>query len=129
MSEQPESPDLSSAAVAKAIAALTVTRSPEYRTIYSNVVRPRVGNGDITLIFSRLTHAPHILANAQIVEEQVEVVMSWIHLKMFEQTLRMLVDAIDQEVGDIPLPAGFKLDPEAQHAVVRTLGLGPPAKK
>jgi hypothetical protein len=127
---QPTTPELSqSDLLSKLSAALTVTRSADYKQIYSNAFRTRIGNGDITIIFSRLTHSPSLAAATDILEEQVEITMTWSQLKMFETTLRILVDALDQEVGEIQLPTGFKPNPEGQRSVIRTLGYSPPANK
>jgi hypothetical protein len=126
-SSQPSQPELR--ALAQLISNLTVTRSADYRTIYSNVFRTRVGNGDVTVIFSRLTHNPSITAAGDVIEEQVEIVMTWSQLKMFAQALRTLVDVIDQEVGEIEIPSGFRLNPEAQRSAIRTLGYRSPPKK
>jgi hypothetical protein len=124
-------PDLSNMSVdlVKQIAALSVTRSAEYRSIYSDIFRARIGSGDATLIFSRLTHSPSIAAAGNVIEEQVEVVMSWPHLKMLEHTLRNLVDAIEQEIGEIKLPAAFNPNLEAQRIAIRSLGLSSSTKK
>jgi hypothetical protein len=119
MAEPQKSPAL---ALAEAIANLAVTRSAEYRTIYSNVFRPRIGNGDVTLIFSKLDHAPSLAANANVLEEQVEIVMAWSQLKMLTLTLNSIVNALEQEVGEVKIPTSFKIDLENQRAVIRTLG-------
>lgn len=116
-------------ALAQLISNLAVTRSADYKTIYSNVFRSRVGNGDVTIIFSRLAHNASITAAGDVIEEQVEIVMSWSQLKMFAQALHTLVDAIDQEVGEIQIPSNFKLSVEAQRSAIRTLGYRSPAKK
>jgi hypothetical protein len=126
-SSQSSQPELR--ALAQLISNLTVTRSADYRTIYSNVFRTRVGNGDVTVIFSRLTHNPSITAAGDVIEEQVEIVVTWSQLKMFAQALRTLVDVIDQEVGEIEIPSSFRLNPEAQRSAIRTLGYRSPAKK
>jgi hypothetical protein len=115
--------------IAKQLAALTVTRSGDYKTIYSDVFRTRIGSGDVTLIFSKLTSSPNIAAIADIVEEKAEIVMSWPQLKMFEQVLRAIVDAVEQEIGKIPIPAAFKVDPEANRTVIQNLGLSSGDKK
>ena len=116
-------------ALAQLISNLTVTRSADYKTIYSNAFRSRVGNGDVTVIFSRLAHNASITAAGDVIEEQVEIVMSWSQLKMFAQALHTLVDAIDQEVGEIQIPSNFKLSIEAQRSAIRTLGYRSPPKK
>jgi len=126
-SSQSSQPELR--ALAQLISNLTVTRSADYRTIYSNVFRTRVGNGDGTVNISRLTHNPSITAAGDVIEEQVEIVMTWSQLKMIAQALHTLVDAIDQEVGEIQIPSNFRLNPEAQRSAIRTLGYRSPAKK
>jgi hypothetical protein len=116
--------------VAKLVAAgkLTFTRSADYKTISSNVFRPRIGNGNIAIVCCRTTHTPGIEISANIIEEQIEITMSWTELKMLEQTLRAIVDALDHEVGEIPTPTSFKINPEGQRAAARGLGFPPPAK-
>jgi hypothetical protein len=111
------------AKLAPPLAALTVTRSNEYRTIYSNFYRTRIGANEITMTFSRISHAPSILAPANIIEEQTEIVMGWPQLKMLAQTLREIVEAFEKEVGTIPLPLVFRPNLEGQRQAVRTLGL------
>jgi hypothetical protein len=115
--------------IAEQLAGLTFTRSPDYKTIYSNLFRTRIGNGDITLVCSRITHAPSLKAAANIVEEQVEVVMSWPQLKMLEQMLRSLVDTLEQEIGEIQIPTSYTPNPEGQRAAIRSLGFPSLAKK
>jgi hypothetical protein len=123
---QPLSPD--EAAQAQLIANLTFTRAADYKTIYSNVFRTRVGNGDITIVFSRATHVPSLAVQGNIIEEQVEIVMSWQQLKMLQEGLRAPVDGIDKEVGEITLPTVFKKNIDAR-AVIRGLGYPPPPTK
>jgi Protein of unknown function (DUF3467) len=130
MSEEQKSPATPTPAdLAQLAANLTFTRSAEYKVVYSNIFRTRVGPGEITIVFSRATHAPGIGVGANIVEEQVEVVLSWPQLKMFELALRSVVDAIEQEVGEIPIPNAFTVNPEGQRSVIRTLGFPSPTKK
>jgi hypothetical protein len=111
---------------------LTVTRSPAYRTIFSNVFRTRLGAGEVTLIFSRLAHRPSIAAAVDSIEEEVEIVMSWPQLKMFIKTLQGVVEAIDSEVGEIKVPANFQSNLDANAASQRQavrLVYGETAKK
>jgi hypothetical protein len=107
---------------------LSITRSIDYKSIYSNIFKTRIGNGEITIIFSRITHAPSIApAEGNIVEEQLEIVMAWPQLKMFVLHLTGLVNAVEAELGSIPVPEAFRqslrANPDAQRNVVRTLGL------
>jgi hypothetical protein len=132
MPKRPKASDFSQMAppdIAEKLAKLITIRSPEYKTLYSNIFRPRVGAGDITIIFSKLTHSPSLMAVADVVEEQVEVVMSWPQLKMFTETLSTLVEAIDEEIGEIKLPTGFKPNIERQREAIRSMGYPPSAKK
>lgn len=107
--------------------ALSVVRSDEYRTVFSDLYRVRLGNGDLTLIFSKLTHTPSISAEPDILEEQVEIVMTWSTIKMLQLHLASLIGGIEQELGSIPVPTAFlantNLTPTAQRAVVRGFGL------
>jgi hypothetical protein len=105
------------------IANLAITRSPDYKSVYSNLFRTRVGAGEIVVIFSRITHTPSIVAAGNVLEEQVEVIMPWPQLKMFAQTLSTIVDAIDEEVGEIPTPTAFSVSVEGQRGAVKSLGL------
>jgi Protein of unknown function (DUF3467) len=106
---------------------LSITRSNDYKTIYSNLFKTRVGNGEVTIIFSKITHAPSMTAEGNIVEEQSEIVMSWPQMKMFAIHLTGLVNAVERELGNIPIPEAFRQSvrshPDAQQTVVRTLGL------
>jgi hypothetical protein len=108
--------------IAEQLASLTFTRSPDYKTIYSNLFRTRIGNGDITIVCSRTTHTPSLRAPANVIEEQVEVVMSWPQLKMLEQMLRSLVDTLEQEIGEIQIPKAYNTNPEGQRAAILALG-------
>jgi Protein of unknown function (DUF3467) len=124
MAEEQISPE-----IVQQLAGLSFTRSPDYKTIYSNLFRTRIGSGDISIVFSRNTHTPSLTATANIVEEQVEVVMSGPQLKMLEQMLHTLVDTLEQEVGEIQIPMAFKTNLEAQRAAIRSLGFPSLAKK
>jgi hypothetical protein len=107
------------------LASLEVTRSADYKAVYSNVYRSRLGAEEITLIFGRLRHAPSIMADVSILEEEAEVIMTWSQLKMLAQTLSSTIDALEQEIGEVKIPKNFKIDMERQRAVVRSLGLNP----
>lgn len=115
--------------IAKLLAGLTFTRSSEYKVVFSNAFRTRVGTGDITLIFSRVTHTPSVAIAGTIIEEQVEIAMSWPQLKQLAMALTSIVNAIEQEVEEIQVPMAFKIDPEAQRVVIRGLGFPSRTKK
>jgi hypothetical protein len=132
--QQPATPPSPAEMIELAAANLVFTRSADYKTIYSSVVRTRIGNGDVSIVFSKTTHAPSAAFNANIIEEQVEVVMSWVQAKMFKEVLVSLLQAVDEEIGEIPIPSAFKIDKAVQRAAVQGLGLGfsapapPPSK-
>jgi len=110
-------------------AGITFARSADYRTIFSNITRTRIGNGEVTLIFSRVAHAPNNpAAVGSVIEDQVEIVLTWIQLKIFNDQLTAVVMAIDEEVGEIKLPMAIKTYPEVQRTNVRSLGFPPPNK-
>jgi hypothetical protein len=108
---------------------LLVTPSILSSGLHVDIFRTRIGNGDVAIVFARTTHTPSLTATANVVEEQVEVVMSWPQLKMFEQMLHAIVDAIDQETGEIQIPRAFVPNLEAQRAAVQSLGFPSPTAK
>jgi hypothetical protein len=106
---------------------VSFTRSDEYKTVFSNFFRIRVGLGEITLIFSKIAHTPGILAEPNVVEEQMEVALTWSSIKMLQLHLSSLISGIEQEVGEILIPNGFlaspSMSPAAQREIIRTFGL------
>jgi hypothetical protein len=110
---------------APALSALTVTRSNNYKAVYSNLYRTRMGANEVTLLFARMTHTPNILAVVNAVEEEFEVTMGWSQIKMLVKTLTEMITAFEQEVGTIPIPLSFQSSLEAQRQAVRNLGLSP----
>ncbi|MBV9757758.1 MAG: DUF3467 domain-containing protein [Alphaproteobacteria bacterium] len=104
-----------------------VIRSADYKTVYSNLYRTRVGNGELTIVFSRATHTPSFLAEGNLIEEQTEIVMTWPQFKMLSMTLKSLLEAIESEVGPVEIPSGFLQNAapgaESQRLAVKGLGL------
>jgi hypothetical protein len=118
MPDPDDNPDLSG---------VSFTRSADYRTIYSNLIRTRLGPGEVVMVISRMTHSPSRTAEVNTIEEQVEIIVGWPQLKMLSSVLASLVTAIEEEVGAIPVPIPFQhaaeSQPEMQRAAVRSLGL------
>ena len=102
------------------------SRSDAYRTIFSNFFGTRVGNGEITIVFSKVGQNPG-LGTGNIIEEQAEVVMAWTQLKMFAENLSTTVRAIEKEVGTIPTPNVFATNLEQMRNIIRNLNLSRPA--
>lgn len=98
-------------------------RAPEYRTIYTDLYRVRLGNGDVALYFSRTDHEPGIDVSTSIIKEEAEILMSWGLAKILAQHLSALVVAVEAEIGEIPMPAGMSFSPERQRDTVQNLGL------
>jgi len=108
---------------AAAAAALMFTRAPDYKVCFSDFHRSRVGNGTYTIVFSKVAHAPSSQMLANIIEEHVEIIMSWTQLKMVAENMVSAISAIEAEVGTIPLPSNFQINEAGSRAVVRALGL------
>jgi hypothetical protein len=98
------------------------TRASDYKSFFSDIHKARIVNGGIAVTFSAMRSQPGGLIPANIIEEQAEVVMSWIQLKIVVQNLGSVLEAIEKEIGVIQTP-GFAPNPEANRAVVRSLGL------
>ena len=102
-------------------------RVEDYKSLYSDIVRTRIGNGDLTLIFSKMIHVPGMNVGGSVVQEQAEVTVTWTYMKILASTLNALTQAVESEIGPIPMPATF-FEAEAtqltrQQGAVRTLGL------
>jgi hypothetical protein len=108
---------------APSLSALLTIRAADYKAAYSDLFRTRMGAGDMTLLFARLTHSPSVIATANTVEEQFEVTLGWPQLKMLLITLSDIVDAFEEEIGPIPIPLNFRPNKEGQRRAVRNLGL------
>jgi hypothetical protein len=111
------------AAAAAQVAGLTFTRAPDFKVCFSDFHRSRVGNGTVNIVFSRTAHAQSLQMLANIIEEHVEVIMSWTQLKMVAENLASAVAAIEAEVGTIPIPRDFQINEAGNRAIVRALGL------
>jgi hypothetical protein len=98
------------------------TRSPEYKRIYADAIRARIGNGDITAIIYKVDHETGLDINARVVIEESEIIMTWVQAKTVAMTLASIIQAIETLIGPISLPENFKIDQEAQAAVIRSLG-------
>jgi hypothetical protein len=109
------------------LANISFRRAGDYKNIYSDLFKAIIGNGQLTIIFSRATHEPSATAETNIIEEQLEIVMSWPQMKMLAMHLISLVQAVEKEVGSIPIPNVFqnfiRENPQAQENIVRGLGL------
>jgi hypothetical protein len=100
-------------------------RSPEYRSIYANVIRARIGNGDITAIVYKTTHETGLDISALVATEEAEIIMTWTQAKMIAMVLAGIIEDIETLIGPISLPGGFQIDRETQAAVIRGLGFPP----
>jgi hypothetical protein len=111
------------ASVAAAAASLTFTRAPDFKTIFADMVRPRIGNGSITIVFGKLSHRPSLQMEANVIEEHIEIVMTWTQFKMVMQNFSSILSAIETEIGPIPIPETFRPSDETNRAIVRALGM------
>jgi hypothetical protein len=107
---------------------LSSSRAPDYNIIFSDIHRARLGNGTVSVTFSRTTHPPGLQTLNNIIEEQCDIVMSWTQIKMVAMNLSAIVTAIEEEIGPISIPSAFRISHEANLAVVRSLGYPPPAR-
>lgn len=113
----------------KELAALTYARSSAFRAIYSNLYRTRAGVNELTIILSKVTHAPSLNVFGNILEEEVEVAMGWPQIKMLSQTLAAIVATYEQEIGEIKIPTNFVINLEGQRKAIRSLGIASDPKK
>jgi uncharacterized protein DUF3467 len=107
----------------------TFTRSSDYKRLYSNLARIRLGSGEIVLLFSQITHEPGPNIQGNIVEEIAEVTLAWSQAKILATLLNSLVEAVETELGPIPVQGPFleaqSSQLERQRQAVRNLELVP----
>jgi hypothetical protein len=116
-------PDDPSSVVAAVSSFFTFTRAPDFKKIFSDVVRYRVSNGFITLLFSTTTSTPGVENLSNIVEDHTEIVMTWIQLKIMLANLNSILSAIETEIEPIRLPNTFRINDTHARAIVQGLGL------
>ena len=109
------------------LSALTFSRSSDFKSTFVDIHQIRIGTGTTNITFSKTAHVIGAAMLGSIVEEQCEIVISWAQMKMLFMNLSSIVNAIEEEIGPIPIPIGFQINPDANLAVVRSLGL--PSRK
>ena len=107
------------------VSQLQFSRSPEFRSFFSDVHRVRIGNGTVSITFSATTHEPSLSNVGNIIEEQAELLVSWTQLKIISLNLTALVAAIEEEISHIPIPTSFRINMEANRLTARSLGFPP----
>lgn len=103
----------------------SVIRSSEFRRVHSNITKYRIGQGEITVVFSSATEVPNSPSPFTIVEE-AEVSMTWIQAKILRDSLTSALKAVEAQFGKIP--EAQKILPEVEferqnEAAVKNLGL------
>src|SRR4051812_9713095 len=84
---------------------LRVSRSPEYRTLFTNIFGMVFGDNDVQIVFG-LNPDP---GRPQIVEEQSRIIMTPRSAKLLAHTLSETIKKFEKENGEIVVP-GDKLE-------------------
>jgi hypothetical protein len=105
---------------------LTFSRASDYKSIFSDLHQMRIGNGNVYITFSKTTRAPGASMLANIVEEHCEIVMTWPQIKMLALNLSATVSAVEEGIGPISIPTGFRINPAANLTAVKSLGFPSP---
>lgn len=75
-------------------------RAADYRRFFSNHFFLRFAPGDANITFSQLIDSPGSTAQ-DVIQQQANITMSWIQLKMLGEYISVAVQAMEQEVGPI----------------------------
>lgn len=75
-------------------------RSPNYRTFYASFFKFRFAVGDGSITFSQYSEDPGS-PTQNVIQEQVNVVMSWPGLKQLGEYISVAVQEMEREVGPI----------------------------
>ena len=84
----------------EAVPQLRTERSPDYRRLFSNHFFLRFAPGDANITFSQLIDVPGSTSQ-DVIQEQVNITMSWTQLKMLGEYISSTVQAMEREVGPI----------------------------
>src|SRR5262249_30435017 len=76
--------------------------SPQYRIIHSNMFRHRINMGEMMLHFHTITDTG--IAPAPVVIEEVSVAMSFPQIKTLRETLNVVIEVFEKEIGPIVDP-------------------------
>lgn len=106
-------------------------RAPEFRVVHTNFFRYRVAQGEAYLTFSTLVDGPPNQRSA--VADQVSLAMAWPQLKLVTRSLNEIINAIEQEIGEIVQPtvtdSAIAYEREQIQKQLRAVYLRPPAPK
>src|ERR1700730_10762841 len=84
-----------------------IIRAKEYRTIYTNTFRVRIGDNDVGLIIGYQTQAPN---DQMLVQDEAEIVVTPRQLKFMAQMFGRVVEDIESVIGEVVLPEQMKED-------------------
>jgi hypothetical protein len=108
-----------------ALNAIPIKKSPDFRTIYSNVFQYRINISDCSIIFSTMSDSG---SEPQTFEQtrQIEVIMALGQLKNLSEYLSMIVLRYEREIGPIDsvgnIPPNEKeLDPRFE--ILKAIGV------
>jgi hypothetical protein len=76
---------------------IRLSRSKEYRTIYSNTFRAKMGSTEIGVVFGYQTEIPGVGDN--VIIDEAEIVMTTTTLKVLYLALRDFVEVIENAAG------------------------------
>ena len=79
---------------------LVTERIPDYRRIFSNHFFIRFAPGDTSITFSQLIDTPGSSVQ-NIIQEHVNITMSWTQLKMLGEYISATVQEMERDVGPI----------------------------
>lgn len=80
---------------------LVTGRVPDYRRVFSNHFFIRFAPGDTSITFSQLIDEPPGASLQNVIQEHVNIIMSWTQLKMLGEYISATVQEMEREVGPI----------------------------
>lgn len=103
MSDTPNAipPEVAAAMAAAASSQYVTARSAQYRIIYSNIFKSRIGPNDLALVFGILSDATGAPV-ANVWQEEATIVMAWPQVKILAKFLSEVVEAAEGQLGPIP---------------------------
>ncbi|MBH0180507.1 MAG: hypothetical protein HP490_02195 [Nitrospira sp.] len=94
-------------------------RSPNFRAFFCNYFKFRFNVGDVSITFSQYDEDPGS-PTQNIIREQMNITMSWAHLKQFGTFIDVAVKEMEREVGPIPnIVISEKELQEQAHSIIK----------
>src|SRR5947208_967866 len=94
----------------------TLTRAPDFRTLFANQSRVRVAPGEVVMTFAIADELPN---GGTILTELVGIALTPTHAKTLANILTETLKLYEETYGAIPPPSSIPMDPKKVDEIVK----------